>query len=199
LSRLPGSRQEVEGIARLFGDSGRAVLGASATEGAVRSLAPTASLVHFACHGLIDHRFPLESALALSREGDGRIDELTVDTEHGEDGYLQAWEVFEGLRLNADCVTLSACETGAGEVLGGEGVMGFTRAFFHAGARSVVVSLWSISDESTAVLMERFYRELVAGASRDVALQRSQRRLIESERWDHPFHWAAFQLHGRPD
>jgi CHAT domain-containing protein len=199
LSRLPGTRQELSAIAALFGDSGSAVLGGSATEGAVRRLAPTVPLVHFACHGLIDQRFPLESALALSPEGEPRVEDDVADLEPGDDGYLQAWEVLEGLRLNADCVTLSACETGAGEILDGEGVMGFTRAFFHAGARSVVVSLWPISDQSTAVLMERFYRELTAGASRDVALQRAQRQLIDSESWDHPFFWAAFQLHGRWD
>ena len=91
---------------------------------------------------------------------------------------------------------LSACETGVGEIRGGEGILGLTRAFFYSGARSLLVSLWPVSDRSTALLMEEFYRRLLAGQPRDVALQGAQIMLMNSEDTAHPFFWGAFQLHG---
>jgi CHAT domain-containing protein len=103
--------------------------------------------------------------------------------------------VLERVRLHADLVTLSACETGFGQELGGEGLGSLTRAFLYAGAGSVVASLWSVADESTAELMTAFYRELRAGTPKDEALRRAQAGLLRG-RHRHPFHWAAFQLHG---
>jgi CHAT domain-containing protein len=109
---------------------------------------------------------------------------------------LQAWEVLESVRLDADLVTLSACDTGLGKEMGGEGVIGLTRAFQYAGARSVLASLWSVSDVSTADLMRRFYSHLRAGRSKDEALRRAQVELIHSSAFSHPYSWAAFQLVG---
>ena len=106
---------------------------------------------------------------------------------------------MQDIRIDSDCVVLSACETGVGKIMGGEGVIGLTRAFFYAGARSVVVSLWPIADESTPVFMEEFYSHVLAGDDRDVALMRAREKLLSSENYSHPFHWAAFQLHGRFD
>src|SRR4029434_7288742 len=121
------------------------------------------SLVHFACHALADAASPLDSSLVLS---------LPADWKPGQpNGLLQAWEVFEQVRLDADLVTLSACGTALGEEMSGEGILGLTRAFQYAGARSVLASLWSVQDAATADLMTRFYRHLRHGGSKDEALQ----------------------------
>ena len=113
----------------------------------------------------------------------------------GDDGLLQAWEIFERLRLSADLVTLSACETALGLEAQGEGLLGLTRAFHYAGARTVLSSLWSVSDRSTAELMRRFYAHLGAGKPKDLALAAAQRDLLAGP-FRHPYHWAAFQLDG---
>ncbi|MES1240760.1 MAG: CHAT domain-containing protein [Acidobacteriota bacterium] len=184
LTRLPSSGREVRAIAGLFPQS-RVYLGADATEERVKSLGPETRLVHFACHGLLDERFPLNSALALSVPGPG--------AEDRDNGLLQAWEIFESVRLDADLVTLSACDTALGREMGGEGLVGLTRAFQYAGARSVLASLWSVADSSTSRLMQSFYGNLRQGMSKDEALRAAQ---IEHIRDTHPFHWAAFQLTG---
>jgi CHAT domain-containing protein/tetratricopeptide (TPR) repeat protein len=189
LEPLPATRHEVEAISRLFPQA-RTLLGSDATEEAVKALAPRAWRLHLACHGLLDERFPLNSGLAFS---------IPEQPEGGRDnGLLQAWEIFEGLRLDADLVTLSACDSGLGEEMGGEGMVGLVRAFQFAGARSVLASLWSVADVSTAQLMERFYTYLRQGRTKDEALQAAQLDLIRSAEagLSHPYHWAAFALHG---
>ena len=200
LEALPGTRREVEALRTLFPDSSRIYLGADATEERAKSLDHSTSMLHFACHGILDERFPLESALALSiprPKGGSR-----------ENGLLQAWEVFEEVRIDADLVTLSACSSGLGKELAGEGLLGLTRAFQHAGARTVLTSLWAVSDGRTAELMKRFYRGLQRGLSKDEALRRAQMDLIrapievveagQTRTLDssHPFYWAAFELVG---
>ena len=103
------------------------------------------------------------------------------------------------MRLDADLVTLSACETGTGRALGGEGLVGLSRAFQFAGARSLLVSLWRVDDAATAALMRRFYTHLAGGAPKDEALRRAQRELMggaEGAEAARPAHWAAFQLVG---
>ncbi|HBL31392.1 MAG TPA: hypothetical protein DD490_31585 [Acidobacteria bacterium] len=187
LSPLPSTRREVEAIVALFPQA-EAYLGRDATEERAKSLGKEPRLIHFACHGLLDERFPLNSALALTlpeSPGDGQ-----------GNGLLQAWEIFESLRLDADLVTLSACGTALGKEMGGEGLIGLTRAFQYAGARSVLATLWSVSDTSTADLMQRFYGHLRIGRPKTEALQAAQVELIRSGRLSHPYHWAAFQLSG---
>jgi CHAT domain-containing protein/Tfp pilus assembly protein PilF len=176
---LPGARRELELVGRLFGRA-ELFLGAEATEQRVRSLPPRTEIVHLATHGLTDERFPMSSALALSADGDGN------------DGLLQAWEVYESLRLDAALVVLSACSTGTGHLRGGEGLIGLSRAFLFAGARSLLVSLWPVADETTPRLMETFYRGLLAGLDKDEALRRAQLELLGTG----PRHWAAFQIVG---
>src|SRR5262249_23452164 len=161
-----------------------------ATEECAKEVAPQADLLHFAGHGLIDERFPLDSALALT---------LPAAVQEGRDnGLLQAWEIFEDLRLDAQLVTLSACDTALGREMGGEGILGLTRAFQFAGARSVLASLWSVADVSTAKLMERFYTYLRQGRTKDEALRAAQLDLIHAREGDlaHPYHWAGFALYG---
>jgi CHAT domain-containing protein/Tfp pilus assembly protein PilF len=184
LKPLDASATEVNDIAAVFGPQASTYLREAATESRAKAVG-AARYVHFACHGLLDPRSPLDSALALS------------PTAAGDNGLLQAWEVFDSVRLRADLVTLSACETGLGKEMGGEGMIGLTRAFQYAGARSVVASLWAISDRSTATLMRRFYERLQAGASKDEALQSAQVALLRGDAATaHPFHWAAFQVNG---
>jgi CHAT domain-containing protein len=187
LPPLPGAREEVRSLASLFGADAVIYLGPEATEKRAKALPARARSLHFACHALLDPRFPLDSALALSvplLESDG-------------DGLLQAWEIFERVRLDADLVTLSACETGLGRNAAGEGLIGLTRAFQYAGARSIVASLWSVSDRSTAELMRRFYTLLRAGGPKDLALQTAQREMVRGGgASSHPYHWAAFELIG---
>ncbi len=100
------------------------------------------------------------------------------------------------MRIDAELVALSACSSALGKEMSGEGILALTRPFQYAGARTVLASLWQVSDESTARLMSSFYRHLAAGRSKDAALQAAQRELIADPVTAHPHHWAAFQLIG---
>lgn len=187
---LPFSRAEVSGISLGFGPLAEVRLGREATEGRIRAASgtPLAS-VHLACHAFTDDLFPLDSGLALAlplRPGDG-------------DGVLRAWEIIESLRLDTDRVVLSACDTGLGREVRGEGIVGLVRAFHFSGAPTVVSTLWGVSDLGTSRLMERFYRHLRAGAPALASLRKAQAELLRGEagaEWTHPFYWAAFQVSG---
>lgn len=202
LAPLPASRREVEEIAGLYPPPMSAVyLGDEATEERVKALGRNVRYLHFATHGFVDERLPLNSGLALTIRD--------VLREDGDNGLLQAWEIFESLRLEADLVVLSACSSGLGKEQGGEGLISLTRAFQYAGARSVVATLWSVEDRTTTEIMVRFYRHLKAGLSKDDALRAAQLDLIrgpitmadehgQPRPFDAsaPYYWAAFQLTG---
>ena len=143
--------------------------------------------VHFATHGFVDSENPSLSAIVLSLvDRDGRP----------QDGFLRADELY-GLELSADMVVLSACQTGLGKEIRGEGLVGLTRGLMYAGAATVVVSLWSVSDNATADLMARFYRELIsAGRSPAAALRAAQLLLLKQAQWTHPYYWSAFTIQG---
>lgn len=143
--------------------------------------------VHFATHGFIDTENPSLSAIALS----------LVDREgRPQDGFLRADELY-GLSLSADLVVLSACQTGLGKSIRGEGVVGLTRGLMYAGASKVIVSLWSVSDRATADLMARLYREMVgAGRTPAAALRAAQIAASRTPQARHPYYWAAFTLQG---
>ena len=184
---LPGSRHEVTAVAALYGERGAAVfLGPAASEHNFETSPYLASarIIHLASHALVDERQLGYSALLLSRGPDDR-----------EDGVLQANEIFN-LRLGADLVILSACETALGKEVRGEGLVGLTRAFLYAGARSVAVSLWPVADESTAELMVAFHRELRDGVERSEALRLAKLAALRSGRWRQPYYWAPFVLIG---
>jgi CHAT domain-containing protein/Tfp pilus assembly protein PilF len=188
LRPLPASRKEVERIQGLFPGAARIYIGAEATEERATAAGDGASLLHFACHALADEISPLDSALALT---------VPAQWKPGQpNGLLQAWEIFEKVRIDAGLVTLSACGTGLGKEMSGEGILGLTRAFQHAGARSVLASLWAVRDDSTAELMGRFYGHLKRGESKDAALRAAQVEMIRHRRFSHPGRWAAFQLSG---
>ena len=185
LAPLPGTRSEVERVRRLYAGAATVWLGEQATEVRVKRLAGPLSVLHLAVHGVVDQNAHLESTLILAADGD-------------DNGLLQSWEILDQMRLEADLVTLSACETALGQEISGEGLLGLSSAFLIAGARTVLASLWSVADASTAELMGVFYEQLRAGKAKDEALRAAQRSLIESDETNHPFYWAAFQLIGDP-
>ncbi len=187
---LPHTRQELQAIQNLYGNQATLRLGKDASETTVKREAGQARIIHFACHGVLDDRNPLGSALALSAEGG------TDGQPSTEDGFLRAYEILEKVRLNADLVVLSACESGLGAEIKNEGIVGMTRAFQYAGAKNVIVSLWKIMDKSTSQLMTEFYRQLKAGKRKDDALQQAQVKLLKSGQHRHPYYWASFVLVG---
>lgn len=186
LARLPYTGDEVRSIAGLFPAGGVDVLlRDEATEDRFRQLSRSGRYryVHLATHGLINERRPDFSGIALTP---GQTD---------TDGLLQVAEIFN-LSLDADLVVLSACETGLGQMVRGEGLVGLTRAFIYAGTPSVVVSLWSVADRSTAQLMEQFYRSLTGNQPKAEALRTAKLALLADDALAHPFNWAPFVIIG---
>ena len=126
---------------------------------------------------------------------------LRLSADERDDGFLTALEVFR-MKIPADLVVLSACETGTGRIYKAEGILGLTRAFMFAGAPRVVCSLWKVDDEATRALMVKFY-ELWnppggAGLGAGAALRAAQAHVRGQERWKHPYYWAAWVLWGLP-
>jgi CHAT domain-containing protein len=123
---------------------------------------------------------------------------LTLDQDPQEDGFLEVSEITD-LDLDCDLVVLSACQTGRGQLLSGEGILGLSRAFLYAGARSVVVSLWNVSDISTSQMMKSFYQRLVGGIGNAAALRETKLQMIGIGREiQHPYYWASFIIVGKP-
>ena len=142
--------------------------------------------IHFATHGFLDESKPGRSGILLSHS-----------SQSTEDGMLQIGEIMR-LQLNADLVTLSACSTGLGKLVDGEGILGLTRSIFYAGARNVAVSLWNVNDSATATLMASFYGNLKRGLTKSEALRQAQLTLLHGPHrvWQHPYYWAAFVIEG---
>lgn len=168
--------------------------------------------IHFATHAEVNESTPSQSGLLLSKKTD-------VESLFGEDGYLNSREI-SGLNLNADLVTLSACNTGMGKIVTGEGLLGLQRSFLSAGASSVMVSLWSVFDRSTSVFMSTFYKQMLAHEQEDYglwsqtldwfgmyehplfdykvkALRDAKLSMINHPYYDHPIYWAPFILIGK--
>ena len=141
---------------------------------------------HCKTAGLLDSEHPEFSGLVLS----------LVDKEgRPQNGFLELQDIYS-LNLPVDLVVLSACETGLGKEINGEGMIGLTRGFMYAGTTRVVASLWKVSDAATAELMERFYRELKAGKSKGEAKQAAEISLLRKKETAHPYFWAPFVLIG---
>jgi CHAT domain-containing protein len=157
----------------------RALVRGEATESALRQYAPGFRYLHFATHGEFDAQAPLQSALLLAKD--------SADT-----GLLTVGKLYS-MRLDADLVTLSACETGLGKTVSGDDVIGLTRGFLYAGASTIVASLWQVDDQATAALMTSFYEGLKSNDKRE-ALRQAQ--LATKKKFPHPYFWAAFQLTG---
>jgi len=144
-------------------------------------------IIHFATHSIIDERTPDRSSIVL-----------TLDEDPAEDGFFQMREVYTS-KLNSDLVTLSSCQTGLGEFIHGEGIEGINRAFFYAGASSILMSLWAVNDQASCQLMERFYVHLRSSESIMNALRKAKLELIESDPLSHPYYWAGFIASGKAD
>jgi hypothetical protein len=199
LCRIPATGREVRRLHGLFGGqpdddettvildapSARCYLRHEASERRALQESGSYRYVHIATHGILDDHKPLYSGLAFSP--------TAATNEPDGDWFLQAFEIF-GMDLRASLVTLSACQTGLGKLERGEGVVGLTRAFFYAGAPSVVVSLWSVADEPTAEFMELFYSQLRSGATKGHALAQARREMMR--RHPDPYYWAPFILQG---
>jgi CHAT domain-containing protein len=188
LRRLPNTAMEVERIAGLFPqDSRKVYLREAAKEGIVKSEALTDyRYLHFATHGIFDETLPERSGIVL-----------TLEDDPAEDGILQVQEIFN-LKVDAEMVVLSACQTGRGKYMRGEGLLGLTGAFFSAGADALVVSLWRVSDASTADFMASFYDYIQQGKSKPQALRQAKLDFLKSTvaAKRHPFFWAPFVLVG---
>lgn len=179
---LPNARAEVATLGKLF-PGGAMYVGEQASEERMKKEeAGSYRYLHFAAHGYFDGANPERSGIVLAPGG-------------SDDGFLQAREI-SNFEMNADLVTLSACQSGLGKVLDGEGVQGLSRAFFLAGARSVIVSLWNVNDGATGELMRQFYIGLKAGLAKDEALRAAKLAVRRQPRWRHPYYWAPFVLQG---
>lgn len=187
LSPLPNTRIEVENIGALFPPPRRRLyLGSAATKASFESQDLAAyKFLHIATHAVIDENVPAMSGIVFSL------------TSHQDDGVLRMSDVFN-LNLDSDLVVLSACETGLGKLVRGEGMIGLTRAFLYAGARRVAVSLWPVNDVATAKFMQGFYRAMADGMSPSRALQQAKLEMIRSDipSYGHPYFWAPFVLVG---
>ena len=147
-------------------------------------------VVHFSAHGRVDRENPEMSGIVLS---------MVNPRGEQEHGFLPLHDIYN-LNLSAELVVLSACDSGLGKDIKGEGLVGLTRGFMYAGARSVVASLWQVDDAATAELMTHFYREmLVKGATPTAALRAAKVAVWQQEGRSAPYFWAAFVLQGDPD
>jgi CHAT domain-containing protein len=188
-TRLAFTRREAEAITDLA--AGRSKLKALDFE-ASRATATNPDLsqyriVHFATHGLLNSAHPELSGLVLS---------LVDERGQPQDGFLRLHEIYN-LKLGADLVVLSACQTALGKEVKGEGLVGLTRGFMYVGAARVLVSLWNVSDEATAELMKRFYRGILKdGLQPAAALRAAQIAMWKQPRWAAPYYWAGFVLQG---
>jgi CHAT domain-containing protein len=182
LAPLPSAEVEAKEIARMFNTT--ALTGAVATKQEVLGKISQARIIHLATHGLLD-----------DLDGLGLPGAIALAPGSGDEGLLTSNEIM-GLKLNAELVVLSACDTGRGKITS-DGVIGLSRSFLSAGTPSVVVSLWAVPDNSTADLMQNFYREFQQNPDKAKALRGAMLRMIENN-W-HPRDWAAFTLVGEAE
>lgn len=189
LRRLRFSRQEADAIARLAGSDGKLE---AVDFAASRKLATSAELgqyrvVHFATHGIINNNHPELSGIVLS---------LVDEKGQPQNGFLRLYDLYN-LKLSADLVVLSACQTALGKEIRGEGLVGLTRGFMYAGAPRVIASLWQIDDRASAEFMKRFYEAMLSQKLRPAAaLRAAQVSMSQDPRWRQPHYWAAFTLQG---
>ena len=187
--RLPGTRKEAEQIVALVpATEGRLVLDFAASRDTITSVELSQyRYVHISTHGFLNSVHPELSGVVFS---------LVNKRGEAQDGFLRAHELFN-LKLPAEVVVLSACQTGMGKNIRGEGLVSLTRGFMYAGAPRVVVSLWSVSDSGTTELMVRFYRGMLKEGMRPAAaLRAAQIALMNDNRFASPYYWAPFILQG---
>ena len=188
--RLRFTAQEASAILGLLGrddDVLRALEFAATRDAALGSLLAGYQRLHFATHGVLDSQRPDQSSLVLS----------LVDEQGGDlDGHLRLRDIYD-MEIDADLVVLSACDTALGKEVRGEGLIGLTRGFMHAGAARVVASLWKVEERATKELMVLFYQGMLRdGLQPAAALRQAQRQLAEKDGWRSPYYWGAFSLQG---
>jgi len=189
LAELPGTESEVKEISQLFASrnyKNTIFMRQQANEKIAKSgTLKDYSYLHFATHGIVDENSPELSRIFLQSSSDI------------EDGNLFTGEIYN-LELNANLVTLSACQTGLGKISKGEGVIGLSRALVYAGAKNIIVSFWSVADESTAQLMTEFYRQMLehTGGNYSENLRNAKLNLMRTEKYKSPYYWAPFVLIG---
>ncbi|WP_013323458.1 CHAT domain-containing protein [Gloeothece verrucosa] len=181
LKSLPYAEEEAKKIAELLHT--KALIGNEATKTAIIPKLTQARLIHLATHGLLD-----------DFTGTGVPGAIALADQKTDNGLLTSLEILQ-LKLNADLVVLSACSTGGGR-LTGDGVIGLSRSLITAGAKSIIVSLWSISDQSTATLMTEFYQQNQNNPDKAQALRAAMLKTMQQSSYSHPKYWAAFTLIG---
>jgi CHAT domain-containing protein/Tfp pilus assembly protein PilF len=189
IARLPFSRVEANTIFALAsGRSALQLLDFDATKAAATASSMSRyRIVHFATHALLNNDHPELSGIVLS---------LIDQKGRTVDGFLRLNEIYN-LHLPADLVVLSACQTGLGKQIEGEGLIGLTRGFMYAGAARVVASLWKVDDQGTAKLMSRFYEGMLKeGKPAGAALRQAQLEMSQDPSWHDPYFWAGFELQG---
>lgn len=189
ISRLPSTLREAKAIMTVTPQSERLIaVGFDATKERVLSGGlKDYRIIHFATHGLLNNESPELSGVILS---------LVDENGKKREGFLRLHNIYD-LELSADLVVLSACRTGLGRNVQGEGVVGLTSSFMYAGAKSVIASLWKVDDDATAELMSHFYTAILRdGLLPSAALNKAKREMWRQERWRAPFYWAAFTLQG---
>ncbi|MEL6852101.1 MAG: CHAT domain-containing protein [Bacteroidota bacterium] len=188
---LLASQDEVKRIADLLG--GKATTGPRTTEQNFREHLTDYGILHLAMHAINDDEKPQFSGLIFAEpEGDRRSLDRSV---YENDGFLQAYEIYH-LPFEAELAVLSACQTGAGKIQPGEGVLSLARAFRYAGVPSIVMSLWQADDFSTQHIMYGFYEALSQGESKSEALRQAKLQYLSHAHKDHPFFWAGFVMIG---
>jgi CHAT domain-containing protein len=189
--RLPASRAEADAIARVLGARDPLGVHLAVDFEASRNFVlqdglSRYRLIHFATHGVMDARRPEMSGLVLS---------LVDKSGRSQDGYLRMGDISK-LKLSADLVVLSSCESALGKDLESEGVIGLPRAFLYAGAKTVIASLWKVDDDATARLMSSLYARIGRGEGPSSALRGAQLEVMRDERWADPYYWAGFVAQG---
>ncbi len=181
LQPLPAARREVETLKNMFSE-GIFLLNSSATEANFKRYVQECDIIHLAMHGLSDEQEPILSTLVMSES-----------TDSTEDNFLYAHEISQ-MRLHAQLVVLSACETGNGKFENGNGVASLARAFAYAGVPSMLVSLWTVNDQTTAQLINIYYEKMCAGADKDSALRSAKLQYLQQAKGiaAHPAFWSAF-------
>lgn len=188
LKRLQFASEEASAIEKIYEGLTKTLSGTSANLATIQEEISknNYSMIHFITHGFIDDIRPESSGLvfsALNEKGEA------------QKAYLNASAIYN-LKLNADLVVLSACNTGFGQDIEGEGVVGLTRAFFYAGSKRVLFTFWSINDQSTSVLISNFYAQMKKNLTPSAALRNAQLFMLKNKKWNSPYYWAAFQLQG---
>jgi CHAT domain-containing protein/predicted negative regulator of RcsB-dependent stress response len=189
IPRLPFTLQEATAILKLTPDDQRMIAtGFEANRDAMlNSRLGQYQVIHLATHSLINNEHPELSGILLS---------MVNKKGEPENGFLQLHDIYN-LRLSADLVVLSACSTGLGKEVRGEGLVGLTRGFMYAGSKSVVASLWKVDDRATAELMSYFYQAMLTdGVPPATALKLAKEKMRQQKRWRAPYYWAAFILQG---